>query len=91
MYRKSTKNDIYLSCEYFAPGKWKWGTLETLTKRAYHVCSNQERLQKEVNHIEKVFRANKNYPKLVIEKGFIASQTTATTATTKNSRCSQKE
>ena len=55
VYRKSTNNDIYLNWESFAPNKWKWGTLKTLTKRAYHVCSSQELLQKELNYIEKVF------------------------------------
>ena len=61
VYRKSTNNDIYLNWESFAPDKWKRGTLKTLTKRAYDVCSNQELLQKELNYIEKVFRANNNY------------------------------
>ena len=55
VYRKSTNNDIYLNWESFAPNKWKWGALKTLTKRAYHVCSSQELLQKELNYIEKVF------------------------------------
>ena len=50
------------SAEPFAPAKCKWKTLKTLTKRAYDVCSNQELLQKELNYIEKVFRANSNYP-----------------------------
>ena len=68
VYRKSTNNDIYLNWEPFAVGKWKWGTLKTLTKRAYDVCSNQELLQKELNYIEKVFRANNNYPNWVIKK-----------------------
>ena len=67
MYRKSTNNDIYLNWKSFAPGNWKWGTSETLTKRAYDVCSNQERLQKELNYIGKVFRIKKNYSKWVIE------------------------
>ena len=68
VYRKSTNNDIYLNWESFAPDKWKWGTLKTLTKRAYDVCCNQELLQKELNYIEKVFRVNNNYPNWVIKK-----------------------
>ena len=43
------------------------GTLKTLTKRAYDVCSNKELLQKELNYIEKVFRVNNNYPNWVIK------------------------
>ena len=46
VYRKSNNNDIYLNWVFFAPSKWKWGTLKTLTKRAYDICSNQELLQK---------------------------------------------
>ena len=38
------------------------GTLKTLVKIAYDVCSIQELLQKELNYIEKVFRVNSNYP-----------------------------
>ena len=67
LYRKSPNNDIYLNCESFAPDKWKWGTLKTLTKRAYDVFSNQELLQKELNYIEKVFGTNNNYPNWAIK------------------------
>ena len=70
VYRKSTNNDIYLNWESFAPNKWKWGTLKTLTKRAYDVCSTQELLQKELNYIEKVFRVDNKYPNWVIKKVF---------------------
>ena len=66
VYRKSTNNDIYLNWESFALDKWKWGTLKTLSKRAYDVCSNQELLQKELNYTEKAFRVN--YPNWVIKK-----------------------
>ena len=69
VYQKSTNNDIYLNRVSFALGKWKWGTLKTLTKRrAYDVCVNQKLHQKEVNYIEKVFLANNNYPNWVIKK-----------------------
>ena len=39
VYRKSTNNHIYFNWESFAPDKWKWGTLKTLTKKAYDTCS----------------------------------------------------
>ena len=68
VYRKSINNDISLNWESFPPNKWKWGTLKTLTKRAYDVCSTQELLQKELNYIEKVFRVNSNYLNWVIKK-----------------------
>ena len=57
-----------MNWESFEPGKRKWGTSKTLTKKTYDVCSNQELLQKELNYIEKVFRANNNYPNWVIKK-----------------------
>ena len=57
-----------MNWESFVPNKWKWGTLKTLTKRAYDVCSTQELLQKELNCIEKVFRVDNKYPNWVIEK-----------------------
>ena len=68
VYRKSNNNDIYLNWVFFAPNKWKWGTLKTLTKRAYDICSNQELLQKKLSCIKKVFRVNDNYTNWVIEK-----------------------
>ena len=49
------------------------GTLKTLSKIAYDVCSTEELLQKELNHIEKVFCVNNNYPIWVIIKSFTAS------------------
>ena len=64
VYRKSTNDDIYFNWESFAPNKWKWGTLKTLTKRAYNVCSTQ----KELNYTEKVFRVSNKYPNWVIKK-----------------------
>ena len=42
-------------------------TLNTLTKRAYDNCSNQELLQKELNYIGKVVLVNNNYPYWVIK------------------------
>ena len=39
VYRKSTNNHIYLNWDSFAPDKCKWGTLKTLTKKAYDTCS----------------------------------------------------
>lgn len=37
-------------------------------KMAYDICSTQERLQKELNYIEKVFPVNNNYTIWVIKK-----------------------
>ena len=68
VYQKSTNNDIYFILESFAPGKWKWGTLKKIIKRAYDVSSSQELLQKELTCTEKVFRAKNNNLNCVIQK-----------------------
>ena len=57
-----------MSWEFFAPDKWKWRKLKTLTIKAYDVFSNKELLQKELNYIKKVFPVNNNYPNWVIKK-----------------------
>ena len=41
VYRKDTHNDLYLYWDAFAPVSWKRGTLRTLVKRAYLVCSRK--------------------------------------------------
>ena len=45
VFRKETNNDIYLHWRSFAPMTWKKGTLRTLIRRAYTVCSNDNLLQ----------------------------------------------
>ena len=44
VFRKETNNDIYLHWRFFAPITWKKGTLRTLVRRAYTVCSNDNLL-----------------------------------------------
>ena len=41
---KSTRNDIYLHWESFAPNAWKPGTLGRLVLRAYSICSSKKLL-----------------------------------------------
>ena len=67
VHQKSTNKDIYLNQESFPPGKGKWGTLETFTKIAYDICSNQELLEKQLNYIAKLFCVNNNYHNWVIK------------------------
>ena len=45
VFRKETNNDIYLHWRSFAPIAWKKGTLRTLIRRAYTICSNDNLLQ----------------------------------------------
>ena len=53
--RKDTHNDLYLQWDTFAPVSWKRGTLSTVVKRAYLVCSNKELLHKELASLRSVF------------------------------------
>ena len=90
----------------FVAGKWKWETLNTITKRPY-LFSTHEILQKELNYIGNVFRANNRWPIWVIKKVLQQAkqkqqqqQTTTTIGTTtgragtppstNNNRCSRK-
>ena len=70
VYRKSTHKDIYIHWQAFAPNTWKRGTLFTLTKRAYSICSNTQLLHKELSHLRNVFNRINNYPQSVITQTF---------------------
>ena len=66
VYKKSTNNDIYMNWHSFAPKTWKAGTLKSLIERATLICSIEELLKEELEHLEKVFREKNNFPKWVI-------------------------
>ena len=68
VFRKSTNNDIYLNWNSFAPNTWKKGTLKTLVQRAYTVCSTDQYLQNELDHLKNVFHMKNGYPKWVINQ-----------------------
>ena len=68
VYRKNTNTDIYINWKSFAPNNWKWGTLKTLVTRAFDICSTDEYLKEELEHIRKVFHHRNNYPLWVINK-----------------------
>ena len=54
VFRKETNNDIYLHLRTFAPMKWKKGTLGTLIRRVYTVCSNDNIFQEELHQMKHV-------------------------------------
>ena len=54
--------------EVFCPITWKKGTLRTLTRRAYTVCSNDNLLQEELHHIKKCFTEINGYPKWLVKQ-----------------------
>ena len=67
VYRKFTHNDVYLHWNLFPPNRWNVGTLETLLLRAIVVCSNEQLLNKEIEHLRNVFHHTNGYPKAVIQ------------------------
>ena len=68
IFCKETYNDIYLHWRSFAPMTWKKGTLQTLIRRAYTVCSNDNLLQEELHHIETCFTEFNGYPKWLLKQ-----------------------
>ena len=68
VFRKETNNNIYLHWRSFAPLTWKKGTLKTLTRVSYTVCSNNNLLQEELHHIEKCFTEIDGYPKWLLKQ-----------------------
>ena len=67
-YRKSTNSDMYLHWQSFSPTTWKEGTLQTLVSRAFKVCSNDQLLKNEIQHLKKVFREIHGYPNWIKEQ-----------------------
>ena len=61
---------MYLNWNSFAPHSWKRGTLKTLTRRAYMICSTTELLDTELKYLEKVFVEKNDCPKWLIRKIF---------------------
>lgn len=70
VFRKETNNDIYLHWKSFAPITWKRGTLKTLIRRAYTICSNDKLLKEELIHLEKCFAEVNGYPKWLLKQTF---------------------
>ena len=68
VYCKNTNMDIYINWKSFAPNNWKWGTLKTSVTRAFDICSTDEYLKEELEHIRIVFHHRNNYPLWVINK-----------------------
>ena len=50
----------------FRPQSWKRGTLKLLVQRARLICSTEDLLKTELNHIKKVFLEENNFP----QKGY---------------------
>ena len=62
VYRKATNNSIYINWNSYAPRQWKVGTLSGMIRRAYEICSNEDELKKELDHLKTVFTVTNGYP-----------------------------
>ena len=68
VYRKNTNTDIYINWKSIAPNNWKWGTLKTLVTRAFDICSTDDYLKEELEHIRTVFHHRNSYSLWTINK-----------------------
>ena len=68
VYRKKTNNGIYMNWNSHSPQSWKIGTLKNLIRRAAMICSQPEDLQREINHLEKVFCETNEYPTSIVKR-----------------------
>ena len=55
-------------CQYLFPSNWKWETLKTLVTKTFDICSTDQYLKEELEHIRTVFHHKNNYPLWVINK-----------------------
>ena len=60
-------HDVYLHWDSFSPNSWKVGTLKTLLLRAFVVGSNEQLLNREIEHLRNVFSHTNGYLKGVIQ------------------------
>ena len=70
VFRKVTNSNIYLNWNSFCPQSWKRGSLKSLVQRAHLICSTQDLLKTELDHIPKVFLERNNFPLWVIKQIF---------------------
>ena len=68
VYRKKTNSNINLNWNSFGPNSWNCGTLRTIVNRAFEICSTDNFLEEEIEHIRAVFYHQNNYPLWVIDK-----------------------
>ena len=68
VYHKKTNTDLYINWKTFPRNNWKWGTFKTLVSRGYGICSTENYLKEELNHIETVFNHQNNYCSWVIDE-----------------------
>ena len=67
VYRKPTNNNIYIHWNAFGPKQWKTGTLAGIIRRAYDICSTEDKRKAELDFIFKVFTEINGYPKMLVK------------------------
>ena len=67
VYRKKTNTNIYMNWNSHSPRSWKIGTLRNLTRRAIMIAT-ENNLQKELDHLQKVFCEINDYPERLTKK-----------------------
>ena len=67
VYRKKINNNIYMNWNSHSPRSWKIGTLRNLVQRAIMI-SSEVNLQKEIDHLQKVFCEVNGYPEKFTKK-----------------------
>ena len=67
VFRKKTHTDQYVHYRSNHPPAVKSGIIGTLTRRAVNVCSTQEALTRELNHLRRVFVGKNGYPPTLVE------------------------
>ena len=60
----------YLNWNLFCPQSWKQETLKSLVQRAHSVCSTEDLLKTQLNHIQKVLLEINDFPLQVIKQIF---------------------
>ena len=52
--------DTYVNWKSSAPNNWKWETLKSLVSRAFDICSTDEYLKEELEHMQTFFHHRNN-------------------------------
>ena len=68
IFRKSTKTDIQMNWNTHAPAYWKVEILKTFIKRGGAVCSNENLLKTEIEHLRKVFVKMSSKPRHIVNR-----------------------
>ena len=66
VYRKPTNTNVVMNFEAISPTKWKVALIKCFLRRASRIVSTEALLDKEIQHIKNMFRAN-SYPPAFVD------------------------